>query len=73
MRWHTDKEGGQWTATVTPDGSVRLLRQTVKPPYREGGEPTVEYQTIEFDAREAAKLGNTMDMIAAEAISGEGT
>lgn len=60
MRWHPDKDGGQWTATVTPEGVVRLLRQTVKPPYREGGEPSVEYQTVEFEPSDAMMLGKTL-------------
>jgi hypothetical protein len=70
MRWHTDAAGAQWTATVTPEGGVRLLRREVKPPYREGGDPTESYDTYEFGADEAYNLANTLEGAAGAAAEG---
>lgn len=60
MLFHADNEGGQWAATVAPNGNVRLLRQTTKPPYREGGDPSLEYQTVEIDPHIAQALGQSL-------------
>lgn len=71
MRFIMDTEGGEWAATVSPHGLVRVLRQTTKPPYREGGDPTLEYQTVEMLAADARAFGRALVGAASSAINGD--
>lgn len=67
MRWHLDALGDEWTATVTPHGSVRIMRRVVKPPYREGGDNNISYDTFEFAPKAANGFARTIEAAVAAA------
>jgi hypothetical protein len=60
MRWHVAEDGAEWSATVTPEGQVRLTRRWVKPPYREGDKGEVAYADHALSAEAAWDLGTSL-------------
>jgi ribose 1,5-bisphosphokinase PhnN len=66
MHWRKDQSESEWAATIKTDGHVRVLRRTVKPPYREGGEETETFETFEFARHEAAAFANELLAAAGE-------
>lgn len=71
MRWHTALNGDQWTATVTPDGVVRVMRRKLSKPYRDGDDPSESFETFEFERSEASALAGTLLAAETEALAGE--
>jgi hypothetical protein len=67
MRWRKDQSESEWAATIKPDGHVRVLRRTLKPPYREGGDETETFETFEFARHEATAFAHEL-LAAAGAI-----
>lgn len=70
MRWAEDSTGAEWTATVTRDALIRVVRRSLKKPYREGEDPREEYETFVFSADEASALADELN--AAVDIANEG-
>ena len=64
MKWTLDATGAQWTATVAPNGQIRVLRRVEAEPYRAGGEPREEFTTFLFSAEEAGLLADTLNAAA---------